>query len=162
MEAIQEDIIKAKFIEKEAFEKRKRERQAKKELRVKEKEKLDVTEAVVTTNNDNKIWNDIPMNAGDAIAKEEVVRERAGLPLTDHTTTLADGITCDKNVNERDLMETKKATMDYDIHDQEVKSGIVCSSTFKSTNYNGDDNNDDDSDDNFPPIIDCDPDEEDS
>ena len=142
MEAAKEDILKSKIIEKEAEEKKKKKKDAEKsKMQKKEADKKNLKETSVVESYDVAEKESTTDNAIEAVQPPQV-----------------------NQIVEGDLLEEKDEDADVDISDggpndkdTENKDEIDDESTQSSAQDFGGDGSDDD----FPPIIDCAPDEED-
>jgi len=141
MEAVKEDILKSKIIEKEAEENKKKKKDA-------EKSKMQKKEA------DKKILKEKYDAQSDDVAEKGSTTDNAS--EADQPPQV--------NQSVEDLPEEKGEDADIDMHDEEAndkdttnEAEIDDESTQSSAQGFGGDGSDDD----FPPIIDCAPDEED-
>lgn len=168
MDAVNEDIIRAKLIEREAGEKKRRERQAKKELHLKEKLKGSTQDIDVLTQSKSSMTKEIfQQKDEDMLVMEKKAEDSPHVSLSYN----------DNTVTKNDYFDDKTHEQKNDATN-ETSSQAVDSLRTKQDNFendiqgrDGDINNnspslevedkDDGSDDDFPPIIDCDPDDDD-
>lgn len=168
MDVVNEDIIKAKLIEKDVDERKRKDRRSKKESNIlKNTLKAETLDTVVVKESKSSIKGTFQKDEEILVLEqmeEESVHEATPKKIVSKNDSIHQTLQHDKNsddakekVSEAMDPSTKKEreTKENEIqrHDNDVEKAASFSSD--------DEHNDDGSDDDFPPIIDCDPDDDD-